>query len=186
MQSACRRTLPLYVKSNSNLKWCFSLLVSSFNISLLKVDVFPTFIWFKRHSLVLNLYYIYLCYIFFKKKLYICATHYYYFYLISYFLCAFQWPDSKRDRVSRSASTSKRAVISSSQPSSIAEPIEQQLNQTARLVLGSSRPSSAQRIHPGYESKSSLAHTSAARITRNEPLRSFELLSIGRERKKWI
>ncbi|KAJ8639234.1 hypothetical protein MRB53_015928 [Persea americana] len=94
------------------------------------------------------------------------------------------WPDSKRDRVSRSASTSKRAVISSSQPSSIAEPIEQQLNRTARLVLGSSHPSSAQRIHPGYESKSSLAHTSAARITRNDPLRSFELLSIGRERKK--
>ncbi|RWR83988.1 casein kinase 1-like protein 10 [Cinnamomum micranthum f. kanehirae] len=94
------------------------------------------------------------------------------------------WPDSKRDRVSRSASTSKRAVISSSQPSSIAEPIEQQLNRTARLVLGSSRPSSAQRVHPGYESKSSLAQTSAARITRNDPLRSFELLSIARERKK--
>ncbi|XP_077250752.1 casein kinase 1-like protein 10 isoform X2 [Tasmannia lanceolata] len=93
--------------------------------------------------------------------------------------------DSERGRgSSRNGSTSKRAIVSSSRPSSSGEPTEQ-INRTTRLVSGNSRSSTAQRIQPGFESKSnSFSRSAAARGTRNDPLRSFELLSIGTEKRK--
>ncbi|OAY76946.1 casein kinase I-like [Ananas comosus] len=93
---------------------------------------------------------------------------------------------------SRNGSTSKRAVISSSRPSSSGGlPSEQQYSRTSRLFSSSSSrpPSAAQRVisPAGAESKtSSLSRTAAAmRGSRGEPtLRSFELLSLGSDRRK--
>ncbi|XP_034691563.1 casein kinase 1-like protein 7 isoform X1 [Vitis riparia] len=85
-------------------------------------------------------------------------------------------PDSERGRTSRNGSTSKRALISSSRPSSSGEPSE---GRSSRLVSSSSRMSSSHRIQPGFESKSSsFTRTAATKGTRDDPLRSFELLSI--------
>ena len=84
--------------------------------------------------------------------------------------------DSERGRTSRNGSTSKRALISSSRPSSSGEPSE---GRSSRLVSSSSRMSSSHRIQPGFESKSSsFTRTAATKGTRDDPLRSFELLSI--------
>ncbi|XP_034685542.1 casein kinase 1-like protein 10 isoform X1 [Vitis riparia] len=91
--------------------------------------------------------------------------------------------DSERPRSSsRNGSTSKRAVVSSSRPSSSGEPTE---TRASRLVSGSGRLSTTQRIQPGFESKSSsFTRASAARGGREDPLRSFELLTIGSGKKK--
>ncbi|KAJ9700719.1 hypothetical protein PVL29_006169 [Vitis rotundifolia] len=91
--------------------------------------------------------------------------------------------DSERPRSSsRNGSTSKRAVVSSSRPSSSGEPNE---TRSSRLVSGSGRLSTTQRIQPGFESKSSsFTRASAARGGREDPLRSFELLTIGSGKKK--
>lgn len=91
--------------------------------------------------------------------------------------------DSERPRSSsRNGSTSKRAVVSSSRPSSSGEPTE---TRASRLVSGSGRLSTTQRTQPGFESKSSsFTRASAARGGREDPLRSFELLTIGSGKKK--
>ncbi|KAK4405895.1 Casein kinase-like protein 11 [Sesamum angolense] len=90
--------------------------------------------------------------------------------------------DSERGRVSRTGSSSKRAVLSSSRPSSSGEPSE---NRHGKLGLGSGRLSSTQRLQPGFESKSSsFSRTAGARGVRDETLRSFELLTIGSGRRK--
>lgn len=97
--------------------------------------------------------------------------------------CFLQQPDSERARSSsRNGSTSKRPVISSSRPSSSGEPSE---SRSSRLVSSSGRLSTAQRIQPGYDSKTSFTRTAAARGGRDDTLRSFELLSIGTGKRKW-
>ncbi|KAG8373182.1 hypothetical protein BUALT_Bualt12G0144500 [Buddleja alternifolia] len=90
--------------------------------------------------------------------------------------------ESDRGRVSRTGSTSKRAVYSSSRPSSSGEPTE---TRHSRLGSGSGRISTTQRLQPGFESKSSsFTRAAAARGVRDETLRSFELLTIGTGKRK--
>lgn len=89
-------------------------------------------------------------------------------------LLYFQHHDSERGRSSsRYGSTSRKAIINS-KPSSSAGDQSHSDGRTSRLVSSSSRPSTTQRGHLGYEPKRS----AAARGTRDDPLRSFELLSI--------
>ncbi|XP_016434452.1 uncharacterized protein LOC107760859 [Nicotiana tabacum] len=84
--------------------------------------------------------------------------------------------DSERGRTSRNGSSSRRAAISSSRPSSSGEPTD---SRSSRLVSSSGRLSSTQRIHSGVEPKPSLfSRTSLTKGSRDDPLRSFELLSI--------
>ncbi|XP_009800529.1 uncharacterized protein LOC107807697 [Nicotiana tabacum] len=84
--------------------------------------------------------------------------------------------DSERGRTSRNGSSSRRAAISSSRPSSSGEPTD---SRSSRLVSSSGRLSSTQRVHSGVEPKPSLfSRTSLAKGSRDDPLRSFELLSI--------
>ncbi|KAB5537655.1 hypothetical protein DKX38_015188 [Salix brachista] len=92
-------------------------------------------------------------------------------------------PGSERPQSSsRNGSTSKRAVMSSSRPSSSGEPSE---NRSSRLASSNGRLSTTQRIQPGFESKSSsFTRAPAARGGRDDTLRSFELLSIGRGKRK--
>ncbi|URE37972.1 casein kinase [Musa troglodytarum] len=88
---------------------------------------------------------------------------------------------------SRSGSTSKRAIFSSSRPSSSVERSETQHSRTSRLFSSSRRPASAQRVQqPVIDSRSaSISRSAAARGSRNEPLlRSFERLSFGSEKRK--
>ncbi|XXG44005.1 hypothetical protein AAC387_Pa01g3909 [Persea americana] len=82
---------------------------------------------------------------------------------------------------SRNGSVSKRGVASSSQPNTSGVPSE--LGSRSTRLSGSGRPSSAQRIQPGYD-KSSLSRGAAARSSRDDPVRSLELLSIGTEKRK--
>ncbi|MCL7033576.1 hypothetical protein MKW94_008520 [Papaver nudicaule] len=92
-------------------------------------------------------------------------------------------PDSEKLRTSsRNGSSSRRAIASSSRPTSSGEPSE---SRSSRIVSGSNRLSTAQRmIQPGLESKStSLSRTAGSRGNRDDHLRSFELLSIGAERR---
>ncbi|KAJ0966508.1 hypothetical protein J5N97_023425 [Dioscorea zingiberensis] len=95
----------------------------------------------------------------------------------------------KTRSTSRNGSLSKRAIISSGRPSSTGEPSDQLFSRTSRLVSSSnSRPSNAQRTHhPGTESRSSSIPRNAAssRAPRdNNPLRTFELLSLTAEKRK--
>nr|GEX54560.1 casein kinase 1-like protein 10 [Tanacetum cinerariifolium] len=91
--------------------------------------------------------------------------------------------DSDRGRISRTGSTSKRAVMSSSRPSSSGEANDSRSN---RLGSGSGRISMAQRLQsqPGFESKSSsfTRAVPSSRSGRDDALRSFELLTIGRRK----
>ncbi|KAL8486649.1 hypothetical protein ACS0TY_022901 [Phlomoides rotata] len=88
--------------------------------------------------------------------------------------------DSERARLSRTGSTSKRAVVSSSRPSSSGEPSD---NRLSRLGSGSARISTTQRLQPGFESKSSsFTRATATRGVRDETLRSFELLTLGKRK----
>ncbi|CAI0463946.1 unnamed protein product [Linum tenue] len=92
--------------------------------------------------------------------------------------------DSDRPRSSsRTGSTSKRAFVSSSRPSSSGEPID---SRTSRLISSSSgRMSTTQRLQPGFESKSSsFTRATASRGARDDTLRSLELLSIGTGKRK--
>ncbi|GAV66554.1 Pkinase domain-containing protein [Cephalotus follicularis] len=85
-------------------------------------------------------------------------------------------PDSEKGRSSsRYGSASRRAVISSTRPSSSGEPSE---GRSSRLLSNGGRVSNTQRIQPGYDSKTSFTRTTTARGTGDDPLRSFELLSI--------
>lgn len=95
----------------------------------------------------------------------------------------FQLFESERGRVSRPGSSSRRPVLSSSRPSSSGEPSE---NRHRRLGSGSGRLSTTQRLQPGIESKtSSFTRASAPRSARDDALRSFELLTIGKGKRKW-
>ncbi|CAI9761389.1 unnamed protein product [Fraxinus pennsylvanica] len=79
-------------------------------------------------------------------------------------------PDSEKGQSSQNGSSSKRAAILSNRPSSSGEP---------RLVSRIGHLSSMQRIQPGTEPKSpSFSRAAPTKGTRNDPLRSFEFLSI--------
>ncbi|KAJ9182296.1 hypothetical protein P3X46_006304 [Hevea brasiliensis] len=90
---------------------------------------------------------------------------------------------SERHRPSsRNGSTSKRAVVSSSRPSSSGELSE---NRSTRLLSSSGRLSTTHRVQPGFESKSSsFTRATATRGGRDDTLGSFELLSIGTGKRK--
>ncbi|KAI4349376.1 hypothetical protein L6164_009968 [Bauhinia variegata] len=75
---------------------------------------------------------------------------------------------------SRYGSTSRRAMISSNKPSSSADHSD---SRTGRLTPGGSRPST-HRTQPSYEIKQSTFTRSGSTRGRDDPLRSFELLSI--------
>ncbi|KAK3028137.1 hypothetical protein RJ639_038998 [Escallonia herrerae] len=79
-------------------------------------------------------------------------------------------PDSEKGRTTRNGSSSKRAALSSSRPSSSGEP-------STRVVSSSGRLSTTQRAQAGFESKPS-TFSRAAKGARDDPLRSFEFLSI--------
>ncbi|KAI7992638.1 Casein kinase 1-like protein 11 [Camellia lanceoleosa] len=86
-------------------------------------------------------------------------------------------PDSEKGLTSRNGSSSKQA-ISTSRTTSSGEPIEVR---SRRLTLsgGLGRLSTTQRIQPGVEPKSlSFSRTSIMKGTRDDPLRSLELLSL--------
>ncbi|XP_009801112.1 casein kinase 1-like protein 11 [Nicotiana tabacum] len=84
--------------------------------------------------------------------------------------------DSERGRTSRNGSSSRRAVISSSRPTSSGEPTD---SRSSRLVSSTGRLSTTQRIQQGIEPKpSSFSRTSVTKGTHDNPLRSFEFLSI--------
>ncbi|XP_044499821.1 casein kinase 1-like protein 10 [Mangifera indica] len=92
-------------------------------------------------------------------------------------------PDSERAHsLSRNGSSSKRAVIGNSRPSSSGEPSE---TRSSRLISSSGRLSTTQRIQPGFESKSSsFARTANTRSGRDDALRSFDLLTISTGKRK--
>ncbi|XP_052184960.1 casein kinase 1-like protein 6 [Diospyros lotus] len=85
-------------------------------------------------------------------------------------------PDSERGQTSRAGSSSRRA-ISSSRPTSLAEPSELP---PSRLASSVGRSSTIQKPQPLVEPKlSSFARSSVMKgATRNDPLRSFEFLSL--------
>ncbi|CAN4101256.1 unnamed protein product [Withania somnifera] len=84
--------------------------------------------------------------------------------------------DSERGRTSRNGSSSKRAAISSSRPTSSGELID---SRSSRLVSSTGRLSTTQRIQQGIETKpSSFSRTSVTKGNHDNPLRSFEFLSI--------
>ncbi|CAI9775991.1 unnamed protein product [Fraxinus pennsylvanica] len=98
--------------------------------------------------------------------------------------CCFvlQQTDSQRGRLSRTGSTSKRAVLSSSRPSSYGEASE---NRNSRLGSGSGRLSTIQRLQPGFESKSSsFTRATVSRGGHDDALRSFHLLRVGSGKRK--
>ncbi|GMH07826.1 hypothetical protein Nepgr_009666 [Nepenthes gracilis] len=79
----------------------------------------------------------------------------------------------------------RRAVASTSRPSSAGGPSEQ----SGRIVSGSMRLSASQRMKNGSEPSrlgisSRTANTTTAKVLLDDPTRSFELLSIGREKRK--
>ncbi|CAA2934234.1 casein kinase I-like [Olea europaea subsp. europaea] len=79
-------------------------------------------------------------------------------------------PDLERGQTSRNGSSSKRAAILSDWPSASGE---------SRLVSSIDHLSSTQRIQPGIEPKpSSFSRAAPTKGTRNDPLRSFEFLTI--------
>ncbi|XP_050206816.1 casein kinase 1-like protein 6 [Mercurialis annua] len=86
-------------------------------------------------------------------------------------------PEPEKGRSSsRYGSNSRKAIISSSRPSSSGEPSEGRSN---RLISSSGRLTSSQRTQPGYEPKSSLTTRAvASKGSREDAFRSFELLSI--------
>ncbi|KAL5702326.1 non-specific serine/threonine protein kinase [Ranunculus cassubicifolius] len=91
-----------------------------------------------------------------------------------------------RTSSSRNGSSSKRAVMGSNRPSSSScEPGE---SRSSRLASSSARVSSttnSSRYQPGFESRSStFTRATAARGARDDPLRNFELLSIGTDKRK--
>ncbi|KZV33736.1 casein kinase I isoform delta-like [Dorcoceras hygrometricum] len=87
--------------------------------------------------------------------------------------------DSERGHASRTGSTSKRAVVSSTRPSSSGE-----LSDNRKLGSGRDR-STFQRLFPGSESKSStFTRPHPTRVVHDDTLRSFDLLTIGTGKKK--
>ncbi|OWM71668.1 casein kinase 1-like protein 10 [Punica granatum] len=91
-------------------------------------------------------------------------------------------PERVRTSTSRHGSTSKRALVSSSRPSSSGEPNDSRIS---RLVSSSGRLSTSQRILAESEPRlSSLSRPTSSRGIRDNQLRSFELLTIGSEKRK--
>ncbi|KAL5697333.1 non-specific serine/threonine protein kinase [Ranunculus cassubicifolius] len=90
-------------------------------------------------------------------------------------------PERGRTPSSRNGSTSKRAIASSSRPGSSAEPSE---SRSSRLGSSSGRQPTGLRAQPGYESKSSSFTRAMVGRSREDPLKSFELLSIGADKRK--
>ncbi|RZS13138.1 hypothetical protein BHM03_00044668 [Ensete ventricosum] len=86
---------------------------------------------------------------------------------------------------SHHGSTSKRAVLSSSRQVST-EHSEPRPSRTSRILSSSSQPASGQRVkQPVVESRSSSISRAAVRGTHSESLlRSFDLLSLGAEKRK--
>ncbi|GJN27043.1 hypothetical protein PR202_gb15024 [Eleusine coracana subsp. coracana] len=85
---------------------------------------------------------------------------------------------------SRHGSSSRRAVLSSSKPSSFGDPSDP--NRSGRVISGgSSRPSIAQRAHHsgGIEARSS-SLSKTRRSSHDGAVRNFELLSIGADRRR--
>ncbi|XP_057722354.1 casein kinase 1-like protein 9 [Arachis stenosperma] len=77
---------------------------------------------------------------------------------------------------SRYGSTSRKAIISSTRPSSSGDHTDVR---TGRLTSVASRPSTTQRAQPVFENKqATFTRTGSTRGTRDDPLRSFELLTI--------
>ncbi|KAJ8563552.1 hypothetical protein K7X08_032004 [Anisodus acutangulus] len=90
--------------------------------------------------------------------------------------------DSERGRVSRTGSTSRRAVMSSSRPGSSGERTD---NRAGRLGSSSGQVSTSQKTQPGFEAKSlSITRATVAKGSRDNALRNFELLTIGTGRRK--
>ncbi|XP_073292300.1 casein kinase 1-like protein 10 isoform X1 [Primulina huaijiensis] len=92
-----------------------------------------------------------------------------------------QQPESEKGRSSRNGNSSKKAVVSTFRPSSSGDLTNWQ---SSRLVSGNGRLSTTQRLQSGtgMELKPSSFSRSAAAVTskatRDDPLRSFEFLSI--------
>ncbi|XP_073144697.1 casein kinase 1-like protein 10 [Henckelia pumila] len=86
-------------------------------------------------------------------------------------------PDSEKGRTSRNVSSSKRAAVSTSRPSSSGEVTD---GRSSRLVSSSGRISTAQRIQPGIDPNkpSSFSRAAITKGSRDDPLRSFDFLSI--------
>ncbi|KAE9621894.1 hypothetical protein Lal_00032959 [Lupinus albus] len=77
---------------------------------------------------------------------------------------------------SRYGSSSRRAIASSARPSSSGDHTD---SRTGRVTSNASRPSAAPRTQPVYETKqASFTRSGSKRGNRDDPLRSFELLSI--------
>ncbi|KAK4408158.1 Casein kinase-like protein 11 [Sesamum angolense] len=84
--------------------------------------------------------------------------------------------DSERGRTSRNGTSSKRAAVSTTRPSSSGEATDGRSN---RMASSTGRASSTQRVQPGIDHKpSSFARAALTKGTRDDPLRSFEFLSI--------
>jgi len=107
-----------------------------------------------------------------KTYIYLCIS-------IDMLTSSLKYHDQEKGRnSSRYGSSSRRAVISSStRPSSSGDHTD---SRTGRLTSSVSRPSTAHRsIQPMYESKQpTYTRSGSARGNRDDPLRSFELLSI--------
>lgn len=104
---------------------------------------------------------------------------------VCYYEISFTWDHSKVMRVGvvmfccnmqlvseKTRNESVRAVMSSSRPGSSGELSE---NRSSKLFS-----SGSQKIQPGQESKP------AARLGRDDALRSFDLLTIGSGKRKWV
>ncbi|CAA0832187.1 casein kinase I [Striga hermonthica] len=84
--------------------------------------------------------------------------------------------DSERGHTSRNGSSSRRAAISSSRPSSSGG---QDGRTSSRVVSSIGRVSTAQRSQPSIDQKpSSFSRATVTKGSRDDPLRSFEFLSI--------
>ncbi|KAI3968854.1 hypothetical protein MKX01_029004 [Papaver californicum] len=92
-------------------------------------------------------------------------------------------PGTERGRrsSSRNDSTSKRTIVSSTRPTS-GEPSD---SRSSRLLSSSSR-SATQRVQPRLDStkSTSVSRITSGRTVRDDALRSFELLSMGTEKRK--
>lgn len=93
-------------------------------------------------------------------------------------------PDSERGHTpsSRHGSAPKRVILSgSSRPSSSGDLGE---NRGSRLLSGSGRLSTSQRMHHSSSSEPKPANASRTRGYRDDPLKSFEQLSLGTDKRK--
>ncbi|XP_031482574.1 casein kinase 1-like protein 10 [Nymphaea colorata] len=93
--------------------------------------------------------------------------------------------DAERGRgsSSRNGGSTKRAVPSSSRPSSSGDPGDHGRSSSRLISSSSGRPLATQRLQHGYDAKpATLSRNLVSRSSRDE-LRNFELLSVGDKRK---